>query len=110
MSDAPTKHHFIVHALDMTDPDAFTRRLSVREKHLANMQTLIDSGFLKVAGALMTPESITGGERKLIGSTLIVESTDIESVREIFEKDVYYTKDVWDREKLLITPILVAKI
>jgi len=110
MSDAPSKHLFLVYAPDFTDPDAFARRTAVRERHIANLSPLADEGFIKVGGALLTPESITGGERKLIGSTFIVESTDIQSVRKVFEADIYYTSNVWDPKALAITPFLALKI
>ncbi|KAF9512058.1 hypothetical protein BS47DRAFT_1298204 [Hydnum rufescens UP504] len=110
MSDALSKHLFLVYAPDLTDPDAFARRMAARERHVANAATLGAKGFIKVGGALLTPESITGGERKLIGSTLIVESTDIESVRKVIEADIYYTSNVWDPKALVITPFLASKI
>ncbi|KAF9520224.1 hypothetical protein BS47DRAFT_852902 [Hydnum rufescens UP504] len=110
MSDAPSKHLFFVYAPDLTDPDAFARRMAVRERHLVDAGNLVDKGFIKVAGGLMTPESITGGDRKLIGSTFVVESTDIESVRKVFEADLYYTSNVWDPKALTIAPFLPFKI
>ena len=64
----------------------------------------------EVVGGLLTPESITGGERKFTGCTAIAESTDIESMRKLVEADIYYTSNVWDRETILITPFLAVKI
>jgi len=109
MSTAP-KHHFLVYAPDNTDPDAFSRRMSVRARHLADAGKDIDSGMIKVAGGILTPESITGAERKIVGSTFIVEADTIETVRERFERDLYWTENVWDKEKIVIAPFLPAKI
>lgn len=50
---------------------------------------------------MLTPESITGGERKLIGSTMVVQAESIEEVRKNIESDVYYTAGV-------VSPIKIA--
>lgn len=49
MSDQPTKYLFYVYAPDYTDPDCLARRLSVREKHLANAKTIEAAGLLRTS-------------------------------------------------------------
>ena len=45
MSDA--KLTFMLYAPDYTDPDALSRRMAVRPKHLANADTLKGEGVLR---------------------------------------------------------------
>jgi hypothetical protein len=91
MSSAPTLHRFVVFAPDKTDEGAFERRLSVRPKHLENAAKAINdptairelygfrlSLYFRIlvrpigggGGALLSPESLTGAERKMVGNLL----------------------------------------
>lgn len=45
-TSGPTLHKFAVWAPDMTDPEAFSRRMAVRETHLANAKKSFASGTL----------------------------------------------------------------
>ncbi|KAF7344423.1 YCII domain-containing protein [Mycena sanguinolenta] len=107
-SASPALHRFFVHAPDKTDPDALSRRLSVRAKHLEGAKKGIDDGSIRVAGALLTPESLTSGEKKMIGSTFIFEAENLETVKKIIESDIYYTSGVWDPERIVILPFVAA--
>ncbi|KAJ7165876.1 hypothetical protein C8R46DRAFT_291402 [Mycena filopes] len=108
MSSAPTLHKFLVYAPDKTDQGAFERRLSVRAKHFEDAAKLLAAGHVLVGGAMLTPESITGGDRKMTGSVVIYEAENIETVRGWIEADVYYTAGVWDLDRLVIAPFLAA--
>jgi len=93
----------------MTDPEGLARRLQVRSKHLENAGIVKDSGLLKLGGAMLTPESLQpGAEKKMIGSVMIYEAENIEEVKALVLSDVYYTAKVWDPEKLVITPVVLA--
>ncbi|KAJ7150939.1 hypothetical protein C8R43DRAFT_887241 [Mycena crocata] len=105
---APARPRFFVHAPDKTDSDAFTRRLAVRTKHLEAARKAIDSGSIRVAGALLTPESLLSDDKKMIGSTFIFEADNIEEVKQIIENDIYYTSGVWDPERIVILPFVAA--
>ncbi|PCH35758.1 hypothetical protein WOLCODRAFT_156457 [Wolfiporia cocos MD-104 SS10] len=105
-----TLHKFVVYAPDATDPDASQRRLSVRPKHLENAADLHRGGFIKVGGAMLTPESLTLPEKKMVGSVFICEAESIEAVRKVVEADVYYTSGVWDKEKMVILPFVSAHL
>ncbi|KAJ7154749.1 hypothetical protein C8R46DRAFT_443053 [Mycena filopes] len=107
MSSAPTLHKFIVYAPDKTDEGAFERRLSVRARHLEKAAKVLAEHIL-VGGAMLTPESITGGDRKMTGSVMIYQAENIETVRGWIESDIYYTAGVWDPEHLVIAPFLAA--
>jgi len=102
-------HTFVVYAPDKTDEGAQERRRSAREQHLVNINKAIAEGLkCKVGGAMFTPESITGGDAKMVGSVLFFEADTIEEVRKVVEGDIYYTSGVWDAEKLDIAPFKVA--
>ncbi|KAF8206437.1 hypothetical protein K438DRAFT_1756468 [Mycena galopus ATCC 62051] len=66
MSSEPALSKFLVYAPDKTDEGAFERRLSVRSKHLENAAKGISDGLIRVGGAMLTPESLTGGEKKMV--------------------------------------------
>ncbi|KAJ6572081.1 hypothetical protein B0H19DRAFT_935854 [Mycena capillaripes] len=103
-----TLPRFFVYAPDKTDEGAVERRLSVRPKHLENAAKNINDGVIRVGGALLTPESLTGAEKKMIGSIMIFEAENIEAVRAMIEGDIYYTAGVWDPERLVILPFVAA--
>jgi hypothetical protein len=62
MSDAPSKHLFFVYAPDLTDPDAFARRMTVRERHLVDAGNLVDKGF--ISALLWRPSNQNLNERQ----------------------------------------------
>ncbi|KAF9122800.1 hypothetical protein BG015_005469 [Linnemannia schmuckeri] len=92
------KNQFIVIARDFTDPEAFTRRLNVRPKHLVDAKELKKSGKLQIGGALLTDHSESG---KMIGSIMIFQAEDAEEVRQLVEKDYYVTDKVWEHYQIL---------
>ncbi|KAI0740635.1 hypothetical protein C8Q76DRAFT_608567 [Earliella scabrosa] len=104
------RHKFVIYAPDMTDEGAFQRRLSVRPAHLDKAREHISGGTIKVAGAMLTPESIASptAEKKMIGSVFICEAESLEAVRELVESDVYYTSGVWDKERMIILPLALV--
>ncbi|OCH93472.1 hypothetical protein OBBRIDRAFT_790178 [Obba rivulosa] len=105
-----TLNKFVVYAPDLTDTGALQRRLSVRPIHLARAKTLHESGLIKVGGALLTPESTSSptSEKKMVGSMFICEADNLETVKSMIERDVYYQNNVWDKEKIVILPFLQA--
>ncbi|KAJ7054367.1 hypothetical protein C8F01DRAFT_1088904 [Mycena amicta] len=105
---APVLHKFVVYAPDKTDPDAFDRRMSVRGKHLEAVAKNVEAGIIRMGGVMLTPESITGADKKMVGSVMIIEADTIETVESLIENDLYYTAGVWDPEKLVILPFISA--
>ncbi|KAG8999103.1 hypothetical protein FRB94_006439 [Tulasnella sp. JGI-2019a] len=89
-SATPSKNTFVVWAPDFDDAEAFSRRLQVRGQHLANGAAKAKEGTIKLGGAMLTPESITGGDRKMVGSMLLFEADSLEEVRKLVEEDVYF--------------------
>lgn len=43
---------------------------------------------------MLSTESVTGGEGKLVGSMFLIEATKLEDVREKMEQDVYWKTGV----------------
>ncbi|KAG9033229.1 hypothetical protein FRB95_000408 [Tulasnella sp. JGI-2019a] len=109
-SATPSKNTFVVWAPDFDDAEAFSRRLQVREQHLANGAAKAKKGTIKLGGAMLTPESITGGDRKMVGSMLLFEADSLEEVRKLVEEDVYFKGKVWDPSKLVILPFVTAPL
>ncbi|KAH9987461.1 hypothetical protein BJV74DRAFT_773987 [Russula compacta] len=105
MSSSPTKHLFAVYAPDYTDPGVLEHRLSVREKHLKDVDRMVR----EFGGALLAPELIDeGGRKKMTGSLIFYEAESIEEVRNLVESDIYYTSGVWDKEKVVVLPFVPA--
>ncbi|KAJ8596360.1 hypothetical protein M405DRAFT_805494 [Rhizopogon salebrosus TDB-379] len=103
-------HHYMVWAPDYTDEGALGRRMAIRPKHFVGVNKVIKQGVLKAAGGLLTPESEDADpqDRKFVGSALIYEAKSLEEARRLVEADVYWNENVWDKEKLVILPILMA--
>ncbi|KAI9572119.1 hypothetical protein HD554DRAFT_2015349 [Boletus coccyginus] len=103
-------HSYLVWAPDCTDGGALARRMAVRPKHFITANKQIKQGILKVAGGLITPESQDAAlaDKKFVGSALLYEADSIEDVRKLVEQDVYWTENVWDKDKLVILSMLLA--
>ncbi|KAI5116477.1 hypothetical protein M0805_003506 [Coniferiporia weirii] len=97
---------FMVYAPDKTDDGALQRRLSVRERHLANAKPLVESGVLKFGRAVLSPESIASPDapQNMVGSMMIFQASSLDEVKKIIESDIYYSDGVWDPERLVILP------
>jgi len=52
---------------------------------------------------MLTQESITGGERKMVGSVMFVVAESFEKAHEIIVNDIYYTAGVVYYLKYLLT-------
>ncbi|KAH0827559.1 hypothetical protein J3R83DRAFT_4280 [Lanmaoa asiatica] len=106
----PKYHPYLVWAPDYTDDGALARRMAVRPRHFITANKQIKQGILKVAGGLVTPESqdAAPADKKFVGSVLLYEVDSIEDVRKLVEQDIYWTENVWDKEKLIILPMLMA--
>ncbi|KIP08660.1 hypothetical protein PHLGIDRAFT_29453 [Phlebiopsis gigantea 11061_1 CR5-6] len=103
-----SKFAFVVYAPDYTDPEAYSRRMAVRQNHLDNAKSLKQQGVMKIGGGLLTPETYQTADKKLTGSVLVFEAESLEDVRKLVESDVYWTSNVWDKEKTVISPFLPA--
>jgi len=107
-STIPRAHPYLVWAPDYTDDGALARRMAVRPRHFIIANKYIKQGILKVAGGLITPESLNTADKKFVGSVLLYEAESIEDARKLVEQDLYWTENVWDKEKLIILPMVMA--
>jgi len=80
---------FIITAYDGTDPDALTRRMSVRPRHLEGIARVKEEGHVICAGGILDDE----GQMK--GSFLIMEYASREELDNYLEKEPYVTGNVW---------------
>ena len=53
-----------------------------------------DGDLKEVGGALVTPETHTAEQKKMVGSVLIIEAESLDEVRKMVESDIYYTSNV----------------
>jgi uncharacterized protein YciI len=93
---------FLLLAYDGTDPEALQRRLNVREEHLKRISLLKSSGEFLFGGAIL--DNIG----KMIGSMIVYDFPDLQSLEERLKDEPYLTEKVW--EKTEIQPFRIAKI
>lgn len=93
---------FLLLAYDGTDPEALQRRLNVREEHLKRISLLKSSGEFLFGGAILDNNG------KMIGSMIVYDFPDRQSLEERLKDEPYLTGKVW--EKTEIQPFRLAKI
>jgi uncharacterized protein YciI len=93
---------FLLIGYDGTDEGAMERRLKVREAHLANIAMLKKSGECLMGGAILSDEG------KMIGSVIVYDFPDRQTLDEKLKEEAYISGGVW--EKVEIKPFRVAKI
>ncbi|KLJ06031.1 hypothetical protein EMPG_10557 [Blastomyces silverae] len=93
-STAKAKNEYMVIVPDKEG--ALQKRIEVRSAHLANLQPILDSGFLKLGGAMLESHPEEGQTPPMKGSMLVVVAESPEAVREQLSKDIYATSGVWD--------------
>ena len=93
---------FLLIAYDATDPDALTLRLKVREEHFANIAVLRKSGEFVFGGAILDENG------KMIGSMILYDFPDRQSMDQKLKEEPYVTYKVW--EKITIQPFRLARI
>jgi hypothetical protein len=93
---------FLLLAYDGNDPEALQRRLNVREEHLKKISRL------KMAGEYLFGGAILDDNDKMIGSMIVYEFPDRQSLDERLKDEPYITGDVW--EKIEIQPFRHAKM
>ncbi|KAJ4468348.1 hypothetical protein J3R30DRAFT_3715290 [Lentinula aciculospora] len=106
----PVRPKFFVYAPDKTEEGTFAKRVAVRSEHLTRMKTILEAGTIRVGGVLLSPESLSAPleGQKMVGSTFICEAESLDDVKKMVEEDVYYKEGVWDKEKIVVLPMLAA--
>jgi uncharacterized protein YciI len=92
---------FLLIAYDGTDEGALERRMKVREDHLNKVAGLKKVGEFLFGGAILDD----GG--KMIGSMIVYEFSDRQSLDAMLKEEPYITGDVW--RKVNIQPFRHAK-
>ena len=93
---------FLLVAFDGTDAEAPDRRLKVREEHLKKISVLKQRGEFKCGGAILDDDG------KMIGSMIVYDYPDRQSLDSSLENEPYFTEGVW--EKIEIRPFRLAKL
>ncbi|KAL2262460.1 hypothetical protein VTK26DRAFT_1244 [Humicola hyalothermophila] len=91
-------------------PGAHEKRLEVRPKHFAGLAPFKESGQYQEGGALLNevPTSEDPSKFSFYGSTIVMQASSREEIKEILRKDVYAQAGVWDVENAQIWPYLCA--
>ena len=92
---------FLLIGYDGTDAEAPARRLKVREGHLENI------GRLKKAGEFLFGGAILNDDEQMIGSMIVYDYPDRQSLDRMLKDEPYITKGVW--EKIDIRNFRLAK-
>jgi uncharacterized protein len=92
---------FLLIAYDGTDSEALHRRLNVREEHLRRIGEMTKAGEFLFGGAILDDNE------KMIGSMIVYDFPDRESLVEKLKEEPYMTEDVW--KKTEIRPFRLAK-
>ncbi len=92
---------FLLIAYDGTDGEAFRRRSKVRPEHLENVDKLRQKGEFLFGGAILDDNE------NMIGSVIVYEFPDRQSLDKMLEKEPYITGKVW--ELIDIKPFRLAK-
>jgi uncharacterized protein YciI len=93
---------FLLTAYDGTDGEASGRRLSARPEHLDRIRDLKKSGEFLFGGAILD------GNGNMIGSMIVFEFPDRETMDERLKDEPYIYASVW--KKIEIVPFRLAKI
>jgi uncharacterized protein len=92
---------FLLIAFDGTDADAPDRRLKVREDHLKQISVLKRRGEFKCGGAILDDDG------KMIGSMIVYDFPDRQSLDASLQHELYFTEGVW--KNIEIRPFRIAK-
>ena len=85
---------FRITAYDHTDEDALARRMSVRPRHLENIQKVMEANKILCAGG------ITNEAGAPVGSFLIMDFPSREKLDEYLAAEPYITEKVWETVKV----------
>jgi uncharacterized protein YciI len=92
---------FLLIAYDGTDSGALERRMKVREDHFRRINLLKKSGEFLFGGAILDDNG------KMIGSMIVFDFPDRQSLDDQLKDEPYLTGGVW--EKTEIRPFRPAK-
>lgn len=79
-------------------------RSKVRPQHVADIPAAVNSGIVKLAGAIYQDDART----KFAGSAFHLIAEDRKDIIDFLKKDIYAREGIWDLENVVINPIGVA--
>lgn len=82
---------FIVTGLDGTDDEALSRRLAVRQAHIALGDKMRDAGKMLYGAAILDDDE------KMVGSVLICDFQSREELDQWLKNEPYVTGNVWQK-------------
>jgi uncharacterized protein len=82
---------FLIEALDHTDEEGLSRRMAVREKHLAGAAALKSNGNYILGGAKIDDEG------KMIGSMMVLQFPTEADFKAYFAEEPYVKGNVWGK-------------
>lgn len=83
-------------------PNSLSKRLSVREHHIARLKQLQDEGRLLVAGPCPAIDSENPGDAGFTGSVVIAEFSSLDSAKTWADSDPYIAAGVY--QKVIVKP------
>jgi uncharacterized protein YciI len=92
---------FLLTAYDGQDEMALQRRMNVRAGHLDNVEKMKEDGVFLFGGAILNDEGT------MIGSMIVYEFPDRESLDERLKNEPYITGKVW--QSIDIRPFRLAR-
>jgi len=93
---------FLLIAYDGTDADAINRRMAVREDHFRDVRNLKAEKHLIWGGAILDDNG------KMIGSAVVYDYPDRETLDKMLEKEPYIKGGVW--KNIEIKPFMLADL
>jgi len=93
---------FLILANDYKDPDALSRRMSVRKDHLQRMRIEKTAGRFIIGGAKLNEQG------NMHGSMLVVQLENENAVKEWINEDPYIQGKVWEHVEIL--PFRIAEV
>ena len=93
---------YLLLAHDGTDAEAKERRMKFRNEHLEKISVLKKTGEFLFGGAMLNDDG------KMIGSMIVYEYPDRQSLDDMLEEEPYVTGGVW--KKIQIQPFRLARI
>ncbi|KAI0087493.1 hypothetical protein BDY19DRAFT_994822 [Irpex rosettiformis] len=111
-SSTPSTSLFFLWLPDYTDSDAQRRRAEATPRHLKQMMANVVSKQRGDYGGVTTMRATSANARQaaknhmIDGTIVIVEAESVEAVWRLIEQDVFYTENVWDKERIVIKPFI----
>lgn len=81
-----------------------TDRTQVRPQHVAAIPATVNSGIVKLAGAIYQDEART----KFAGSTFHLVAENKQAVLDFLKQDIYAKEGIWDLDNVVINPVGIA--